>query len=151
MFDIGFSELILIGVVALIVIGPERLPKVARTAGHLFGRFQRYASSVKADISREMELEELRKAGQSFKESVESAAHGVERQASDAEYTMRDEPISQDKVLDALGLADEQKAQAGVPVHDDRPLTQAPLDLQPAETAHPAVDIAKPADNNKQA
>ena len=61
MFDIGFSELMVIAVVALIVIGPERLPKVARTLGHLFGRMQRYVSDVKADISREMELDELRK------------------------------------------------------------------------------------------
>jgi sec-independent protein translocase protein TatB len=61
MFDIGFSELIVIGVVALIVIGPERLPKVARTLGHLLGRAQRYVSDVKSDISREMQLDELRK------------------------------------------------------------------------------------------
>ena len=60
MFDIGFSELMVIAVVALIVIGPERLPKVARTLGHLFGRMQRYVNDVKADISREMELDELR-------------------------------------------------------------------------------------------
>lgn len=106
MFDIGFSELLLIAVVALIVIGPERLPKVARTAGHLFGRFQRYVSSVKSDISREMELDELRKAGQSFKDSVESAARGVERQATETEYTIKDE-VSKDKVEDALGLKDE--------------------------------------------
>jgi len=77
MFDIGFSELVVIGVVALIVIGPERLPKVARTAGHLYGRLQRYVSSVKSDIGREIQLDELRRAGQSFKESVESAASDV--------------------------------------------------------------------------
>jgi sec-independent protein translocase protein TatB len=94
MFDIGFTELLVIGVVALLVIGPERLPKVARTAGHLFGRFQRYVSSVKADIGREMELDELRKAGQSFKESVEAAAHGVESGVEEAEYTIRDEVVS---------------------------------------------------------
>ena len=58
MFDIGFSELLVIAVVALIVIGPERLPKVARTVGHLIGRMQRYVNDVKADISREMELDE---------------------------------------------------------------------------------------------
>src|SRR5574340_119435 len=73
MFDIGFSELVVIGVVALIVIGPERLPKVARTAGLLYGRLQRYVSSVKSDISREIQLDEIRRAGQSFKESVEAA------------------------------------------------------------------------------
>ena len=56
MFDIGFSELLVIGVVALIVIGPERLPRVARTIGHLMGRMQRYVADVKADIDREVEL-----------------------------------------------------------------------------------------------
>ncbi|MBS1130418.1 MAG: Sec-independent protein translocase TatB [Proteobacteria bacterium] len=61
MFDIGFSELMVIGVVALIVIGPERLPKVARTLGHLLGRAQRYVSDVKSDINREMQLDELKK------------------------------------------------------------------------------------------
>ena len=84
MFDIGFSEVVVIAVVALIVIGPERLPKAARTMGLLFGRLQRYVGDVKADISREMELDELRKlqkqvqgAAQEFKSSVESAAQNV--------------------------------------------------------------------------
>ena len=94
MFDIGFTELLVIGVVALLVIGPERLPKVARTAGLLFGRFQRYVSSVKADIGREMDLDELRKAGQSFKQSVEEAARGVETGVQEAEFTMRDEVVN---------------------------------------------------------
>ena len=61
MFDIGFSELMVIGVVALIVIGPERLPKVARTLGHLLGRAQRYVNDVKSDINREIQLDELKK------------------------------------------------------------------------------------------
>ena len=85
MFDIGFSEMLLIAVVALIVIGPERLPKVARTLGHLFGRMQRYVNDVKADISREMELDELRKlqtqiqdAAQSFETSVKSGMSATE-------------------------------------------------------------------------
>ena len=84
MFDVGFSEIVVIAVVALIVIGPERLPKAARTMGILFGRLQRYVNDVKADISREMELEELRKlqkevqgAAQEFKTSVETAAQDV--------------------------------------------------------------------------
>jgi len=85
MFDIGFSEIVVIAVVALIVIGPERLPKAARTLGHLFGRLQRYVNDVKSDINREIELDELRKlkqevqtAAQDFKSSVEGAARGVE-------------------------------------------------------------------------
>ena len=74
MFDIGFSELLVIGVVALIVIGPEKLPRVARTLGHLVGRMQRYVSDVKADINREVELEELRK----MRDSVQQAATSIE-------------------------------------------------------------------------
>jgi sec-independent protein translocase protein TatB len=74
MFDIGFSELLVIGVVALIVIGPERLPRVARMIGHLMGRMQRYVSDVKADIDREIELEELRK----MRDSVQQAASNIE-------------------------------------------------------------------------
>ena len=74
MFDIGFSELLVIGLVALIVIGPERLPRVARTLGILAGRLQRYVADVKADINREVELDELRK----MKDSVQQAATGFE-------------------------------------------------------------------------
>jgi sec-independent protein translocase protein TatB len=75
MFDVGFSEIVVIAVVALIVIGPERLPKVARTLGHLFGRMQRYVNDVKADITREMELDELRK----LQASVQDAARAIEQ------------------------------------------------------------------------
>ncbi len=74
MFDIGFSELMLIGLVALIVIGPERLPRVARTVGHLIGRLQRYVADVKADINREVDLDEFRK----MRDSVQDAASSIE-------------------------------------------------------------------------
>jgi sec-independent protein translocase protein TatB len=76
MFDIGFSELLVIGLVALVVIGPERLPRVARTLGHLAGRLQRYVADVKADINREVELDELRK----MRDSVQQAATNFESQ-----------------------------------------------------------------------
>src|SRR3954452_15486154 len=76
MFDIGFSELLVIGVVALIVIGPQKLPRVARTAGHLLGRLQRYVADVKADINREIELEELRKMRDSMQKAT-SEMHSV--------------------------------------------------------------------------
>lgn len=59
MFDVGFSELVLILIVALVVIGPEKLPKVARTLGLLTGRVQRYVASVKADVEREFHNEEI--------------------------------------------------------------------------------------------
>ena len=74
MFDIAFSELMLIAVIALIVIGPEKLPRVARTVGHLAGRLQRYVSDVKADINREIELDELRK----MRDSMQQAATEME-------------------------------------------------------------------------
>jgi sec-independent protein translocase protein TatB len=77
MFDIAFSELIVIAVIALIVIGPERLPKVARTAGHLFGRLQRYVNDVKSDIQREIELDELKKLRSQFEEAARSVEQSV--------------------------------------------------------------------------
>jgi sec-independent protein translocase protein TatB len=75
MFDIGASEILVIGVVALIVIGPERLPRVAKTLGLLFGRMQRYVGEVKADINREIELDELRK----LKATMQDAARTIEQ------------------------------------------------------------------------
>jgi sec-independent protein translocase protein TatB len=74
MIDLGISKLALIGVVALVVIGPEKLPKVARTVGALLGKAQRYVADVKAEVNRSMELDELKK----MKESVENAARDVE-------------------------------------------------------------------------
>lgn len=80
MFDIGFSELLLIGIVALVVIGPERLPKVARTAGLLFGRMQRYVADVKADINREIQAEDLRKLQEEIRSSVNSIEQSVAKE-----------------------------------------------------------------------
>jgi sec-independent protein translocase protein TatB len=89
MFDIGFSELMVIGVVALIVIGPERLPRVARTLGHLAGRLQRYVNDVKADINREVELDELKKMRDSMQDSVSSFQSSVQAEASKTEADVK--------------------------------------------------------------
>lgn len=62
MFDVGFSEIIIIAVVALIVIGPDKLPKLARTYGLLYGRVQRYVSGIKQDMEREVALDQMKKA-----------------------------------------------------------------------------------------
>ena len=88
MFDIGFSELMVIAVVALIVIGPEKLPKVARTVGHLFGRMQRYVNDVKSDISREMALDDLRKLQSSMQDTVQSIEQSVTTEVQSAETEM---------------------------------------------------------------
>jgi sec-independent protein translocase protein TatB len=85
MFDIGFSELLVIGVVALIVIGPERLPRVARTVGVLAGRLQRYVADVKADINREIELEELRKMRDSMQQAASEFQSSVQSEVSKTE------------------------------------------------------------------
>ena len=83
MIDIGLSKMALIGAVALIVIGPEKLPRVARTVGTLLGKAQRYVNDVKAEVNRSMELDELRK----MKDQVEGAArdvqHSIQTQASE--------------------------------------------------------------------
>jgi sec-independent protein translocase protein TatB len=73
MFDIGLSKIALIAVVALVVLGPERLPRVARTAGNLFGRAQRYMSEVRSEVSRQMEQEELKKMKEAATEAFNSA------------------------------------------------------------------------------
>jgi sec-independent protein translocase protein TatB len=90
MIDLGISKLALIGAVALVVIGPEKLPRVARTVGALLGKAQRYVADVKAEVNRSIELEELKK----MKETVESAARNVESSihetTSDFEKTWSD-------------------------------------------------------------
>jgi len=89
MFDIAFSEMLLIGVVALVVIGPERLPKVARTMGHLFGRLQRYVAQVKTDINREMEVAELTKVKSEFEGAAREFERDLEAKMQEAERDIR--------------------------------------------------------------
>jgi sec-independent protein translocase protein TatB len=83
MIDLGLTKIAVIGVVALVVIGPEKLPKVARMAGSLYGRMQRYLHEVKSEVSREIELEELR----NLKKEVEETAHTIR---SDVETSLKD-------------------------------------------------------------
>jgi sec-independent protein translocase protein TatB len=106
MFDVSLTELMVIGVVALIVIGPERLPKVARTVGHLLGRAQRYVNDVKSDIQREIELDELRK----FKNEMEDAAQGVQQSLNETQASLQ-QPVQQFRAeLDEVARAASGKA-----------------------------------------
>jgi sec-independent protein translocase protein TatB len=104
MFDIGFSELLVIGVVALVVIGPEKLPRMARTIGHLAGRLQRYVADVKADINREIELEELRKMRDSMQKSATEMESSVSSEFSKTadELNKTVETVATDKPADAV-------------------------------------------------
>ena len=87
MFDFSFSELMVIMVVALIVIGPERLPKVARTLGHLWGRAQRYVNGVKADIERDMAVEEFRQLQQKVQAEASALEQSVKASDTDSGST----------------------------------------------------------------
>lgn len=86
MFGLSFSELFVIGIVALLVLGPERLPKVAHTIGHLTGRAQRYMSDIKNDIQREMDIQELSK----LKKDVESSAAQMQSDFNKAVSDIKD-------------------------------------------------------------
>lgn len=88
MFDIAFSELLVIAIVGLVVIGPERLPKVARMLGHLLGRAQRYVNQVKADISQEMQLDELKKLQGEVHDSMRSLEKNIRDEVHRAEETV---------------------------------------------------------------
>ena len=113
MFDIGASEIFVIGVVALIVIGPERLPRVAKTLGHLFGRLQRYVSEVKSDINREIELDELRK----LKATMQDAARSIEQSVtSQVNYIDSEVKQAGAEVQKQVESAQKQVESAAAPV-----------------------------------
>lgn len=103
MIDLGVSKIALIGVVALIVIGPEKLPKLARTLGALLGKAQRYVADVKAEVNRSMDLEELKK----MKETVESAARDVETQVHTASTDFEKDWQSATAGLDTVSYTPE--------------------------------------------
>jgi sec-independent protein translocase protein TatB len=145
MFDVSFSELILIGVIALIVIGPERLPKVARTIGHLVGRAQRYVNDVKSDIQREMDLDELT----NLKGQMEEAANTVKNSIHDATTSLR-KPIdeAQDAINDAAKSLKEAEpksppstAEADAPADTQRELG-LPAPAEPTPASAPPDDTA---------
>lgn len=128
MFDVGFSELFIIALVALIVIGPERLPKVARTLGLLFGRMQRYVNDVKADISREMELDELRKLQATVEEAARSIEQTVNKEISTTESQLNNIAASAAAAapeLTSAGIAPTPTATEAVP-------PPTPLAIEPA-------------------
>ena len=128
MFDIGFSELLVIGVVALIVIGPEKLPKVARTLGHLLGRAQRYVNDVKSDINREIQLEELKKLQAEVTESARSLEDSVRKEYEAARTSVE---VPAQAAVAELNEAVQQVTQAAV-----APVTEATT--SPAEAVAPA-------------
>lgn len=100
MLDLGLTKIAIIGAVALVVIGPERLPTVARTLGTLYGRAQRYISQVKSEVSREMELEELRKMQKDVQDAAQEVGNSIDDSMQEAanaiENVWQDPPAAQD-------------------------------------------------------
>lgn len=136
MFDIGFSEIVVIAVVALVVLGPEKLPKTARTLGHLFGRLQRYVNDVKSDIKREMEFDELKK----LQQSVQSAAKEIE--TSMAAATKDFEAHARDVESALSATADQSAVESpaaaapqGASVPPQAPAAAAPAPSEPPRQA----------------
>jgi len=106
MFDISFSELLIIAVIALVILGPERMPKVARTLGHLLGRAQRYMHDVKRDIQREMDLDEFK----DIKKEMEKASSSVKDSISQLEKNIEDPLKEARSAIEELGKDTEKIA-----------------------------------------
>lgn len=108
MIDIGLTKLALIGVVALVVIGPEKLPTVARMAGSLFGRAQRYINDLKAEVSREIELDQFRKMQQDMQEVASDIEQSIDHSISEAQrsiYTAWNDNVENDVGIDGNDIA----------------------------------------------
>lgn len=156
MFDVGFSELLVIGVVALVVIGPERLPKVARTAGVIFGRFQRYVANVKSDIQRELDASEIARlktevqdAARGFEQSVNQQVQAVDSGARELEHSLQAavDPNSATAAHDAafegatLPPAATAPATAGAATEPAPPVAAASESVAPAPSSTAAAPV----------
>jgi sec-independent protein translocase protein TatB len=138
MFDVGFSEMLVIGIVALVVIGPERLPKVARTLGVLTGRLQRYVAQVKSDINREMEAADLGKVKTEFESAARSFETDLRATAAKTESEIRDAQAAIER--DLAGKAQETTAAASAPAEAPSPQLELGIDApaaKPHDTPHP--------------
>jgi sec-independent protein translocase protein TatB len=136
MFDVGFSELVLIALVALIVIGPERLPRVARTVGALLGRAQRYVNEVKADIQREVDLDELKNIRDTFQEAAKSVEESVAKVGQELQAT--GESLNQS--ISAAGETRAEPAAQEPLAAEEIPAVSVQMDL--ALETRPAADPA---------
>ncbi|MGI9152527.1 MAG: Sec-independent protein translocase protein TatB [Rubrivivax sp.] len=124
MIDFGFDKLALIGAVALIVIGPEKLPKVARTLGHLVGKAQRYVADVKAEVNRSIELDELKKMKTQFEDAARDVESSVSQQMNEASTSFEKDWASIGSSLDSHSSSDSTSS------HE-------PLAPPPPEYRHP--------------
>ncbi|MDR2032432.1 MAG: Sec-independent protein translocase protein TatB [Azoarcus sp.] len=123
MFDLGFSEIAVIAIVLLVVVGPERLPKVARTVGHLLGRFQRYVAEVKADIRREIRIDELK----TLREQARTLDQTLRAEVGDIQADMR-EALTLTETVPAPSGPESESAPETAFVPETASLPTAPAD-----------------------
>jgi sec-independent protein translocase protein TatB len=114
-FDVSFSELLVIAIVALLVIGPEKLPKVARTMGALTGRLQRYIAQVKEEVNREARFDELQKLQEEIKQGVAQAEEGFKSQARDIEQKIKFPSVAKTKTLKSVKKTSVKKSTVKTP------------------------------------
>ena len=144
MFDFGLGELILVGVIALIVLGPERLPEAARTAGRLIGRLQRFVGSVKQEFDTQIELEELRKAKQEFEAAAAQVRDSLKETGTDMEGNLHD--ISDglkpwDKLPEQRTPADFGVDEGGNPLPDTaNTVSDGISDVMPSERSNTSTE-----------
>lgn len=142
MFDFSFTELMVVGAVALVVIGPEKLPKVARTIGHLVGRMQRYVTDVKSDINREMEFEELRQLRKEMNEAASAVETSARQHASDIRTGLDGVAKAADVTAEEAAASPAAKADVGLnpPAEEMSPpavATQVPDSGTPKTSPNP--------------
>lgn len=135
MFDVNFSELLVIAIVTLVVVGPARLPKVARTLGLLFGRVQRYVSEVKSDINRELKLEELRKIQSDMNASVRNMEHTMTDEINRAEQGIKAAAESVEAQVAPAPPALHTESAPAAPVSPQLELGLETLPLKPEKSA----------------
>ena len=145
MFDVGFSELVVIGIVALVVIGPERLPKVARMAGHLLGRMQRYVNDVKADINREIQLDELRKLKSDVQDTALNLEASIRGEMRAVETAVGEHVQSARSALDDLA----QTSAAGTQAEPNAVTTAPVVEPAVAPEQQPAAKALRPMDQQE--
>ena len=137
----------MIAVVGLVIIGPERLPKVARTLGHIFGRMQRYVSDVKSDISKEMQLEELKALQKSMQETAEEIQDGVSQQVNFIESEVQDVDKNVQKAV--KGSLEDSNISSNAALKTTSPEVVEMASPEAVEMASPeAVEMAR--DKDKQ-
>jgi len=145
MFDIGFSEIVVIAVVALVVLGPEKLPKTARTLGHLFGRLQRYVNEVKRDIQRELELEELRKLQQNVQSAAKEIEDSMAAASRDVERGVRDVEAALGATTESAPSSPPGETPAGAAAAPPGSAPPAASATAPSASAPPTAPAAAPA------